>query len=302
MLAPERLGFSGTEATGWERVIRGQRVHFRLLRTLPDLVHAETMQEQVYGISERDLTSATELIVVEETGGAVIGVFLPDAPQRAAGVLVGWGGYVGKPRVVSDFMAVLPEARNLGLAFEMKRLQAAIAASRGFVEIVWTVDPLLAANARLNFGKLGAVSRYYEIDRYGAGFAADRYGGMPSDRLHLVWDLASPRVIARLRGEALPGITDDVPIFAPGIAADRTLVPIPSDIDALMKTDFDMAREWRSRVREQLMAAFGEGFAITGFLPARGDRMPAHVLARPGDAVPQEWLPVHNVRRGKTGP
>src|SRR5690606_33268531 len=116
----------------------------------------EELQEHVYGISERDIVSATELIVVEETGGAVIGVFLDDDPARAAGVLIGWGGFVGRPRLVSDFMAVRPEARNLGLAYEMKRLQAAIAARRGFQEIVWTVDPLLAANARLNFGKLGA--------------------------------------------------------------------------------------------------------------------------------------------------
>jgi predicted GNAT superfamily acetyltransferase len=278
-LDPGRLGFVGSEEDGWKREIRGRRVRFRVLRTLPDLAHAETLQERVYGISERDLVSATELIVVEETGGAVIGAFLEDDPEQAAGVLVGWGGYIGRPRVVSDFMAVRLEARNLGLAFEMKRLQAAIAASRGFVEIVWTVDPLLAANARLNFGKLGAVSRHYEIDRYGAGFAADRYGGMPSDRLHLVWEIASPLVIARLLGEAPPD-PDDVPIYAPGISADRALVPIPSDFDALVQRDPAAAREWRLRVREQLLGAFAAGFVITDFRPARGGELPAHVLQR----------------------
>ena len=79
----------------------------------------------------------------------MIAAFLPEDPDRAVGILVGWGGFVGRPRVVSDFLAVLPEARNLGLATELKRLQAAIALSRGFEEIVWTVDPLRAANARL---------------------------------------------------------------------------------------------------------------------------------------------------------
>jgi predicted GNAT superfamily acetyltransferase len=278
-LDPGRLGFVGSEEDGWEREVRGRRVRFRVLRTLPDLAHVETLQQRVYGISERDLVSATELIVVEETGGAVIGAFLEDNPGQAAGVLVGWGGYVGRPRVVSDFMAVRLEARNLGLAFEMKRLQAAIAASRGFVEIVWTVDPLLAANARLNFGKLGAVSRHYEIDRYGAGFAADRYGGMPSDRLHLVWEITAPRVIARLQGTQIPE-PDDAPLYAPGTSSNCVLVPIPSDIDAMVKTDPGLARQWRLRVREQLTRAFAEGFAITGFRTAGAGGLPAHALSR----------------------
>ena len=81
---------------------------------------------------------------------------IPIAPSASC---VGWGGFVGRPRVVSDFLAIRPEARSLGLATELKRLQAAIALSRGFEEIVWTVDPLRAANARLNFGKLGATAR-----------------------------------------------------------------------------------------------------------------------------------------------
>lgn len=277
-LDPASLGFAGNEDVGWVREMRGRPVRFRLLRTLPELVHAEELQEHVYGISERDIVSATELIVVEETGGAVIGVFLDDDPRRAAGVLIGWGGFVGRPRLVSDFMAVRPEARNLGLAFEMKRLQAAIAASRGFPEIVWTVDPLLAANARLNFGKLGAVSRHYERDRYGADFATDRYGGMPSDRLHLTWEITSPRVIARLQGA--PPDVDEAPVFVPGLSADRALVPIPSDIDALVKTDSGAARDWRQRVRDQLESAFADGFAIAGFLPRRPDGLPAHVLNR----------------------
>ncbi len=150
------------------------------------------MQEQVFGVSERDLIPANELIVVAETGGAVIGAFCPEQPDTPRGSLVGWGGFVDQPRIVSDFLAVRPEARNLGLAAELKRLQAAIALDRGFAEIVWTVDPLRAANARLNFGKLGAIATGYEIDRYGSAFAPGLYGGMPSDRLHVTWDITSP--------------------------------------------------------------------------------------------------------------
>jgi predicted GNAT superfamily acetyltransferase len=277
------LGFSGNEETGWVRSTRGRQTHFRLLRTLGDLMHAERLQEEVFGVSERDLIPANELIVVPETGGAVIAAFLPGDPDRALGILVGWGGFVGRPRVVSDFLAIVPEARSLGLATELKHLQAAIALSRGFAEIVWTVDPLRAANARLNFGKLGATAHRYEIDRYGSTFATTLYGGLPTDRLHITWDIRSPRVISRLLGHeetARPAENHDPAPYAPGMSAHTALVAIPADIDALLAARTDQALAWRLRMRETLCQAFGEGFAITGFRPALGDADPAYLLER----------------------
>lgn len=279
------LGFAGNETTGWARFTRGRETRFRLLTTLEDLLEAEQLQEDVFGVSERDLIPANELIVVPETGGAVIAAFLSGQPKRAAGVLVGWGGYVGRPRVVSDFLAVRPEARNLGLAAELKRLQAAIALERGFEEIVWTVDPLRAANARLNFGKLGAVAHAYEIDRYGSGFAASLYGGMPSDRLHVTWEITSRRVIGRLLGQIEPPLDEDPTPFAPGTRADMASVAIPADIDALLAEHPAEALAWRRRLRETLIQAFAEGFVITGFQPARSTAEPAYLLERPREAT-----------------
>jgi predicted GNAT superfamily acetyltransferase len=280
---PAALGFSGNEETGWVRATRGHKIHFRILRTLAELAHAERLQEDVFGVSERDLIPANELIVVTETGGAVIAAFLPEDPERAAGILLGWGGFVGRPRIVSDLLAILPEARSLGLATELKRLQAAIGLSRGFEEIVWTVDPLRAANARLNFGKLAATAHRYEIDRYGATFATTLYGGLPTDRLHIIWDILSPRVISRLLGQEetqqTAEILDAAP-FRPGMSEDTALVAIPADIDALLAAQPDQALAWRLRLREALCQAFGEGFAITGFRPALGDAYPAYVLQR----------------------
>jgi predicted GNAT superfamily acetyltransferase len=279
---PAALGFSGNEETGWVRSTRGREIHFRLLHSLADLVHAERLQEEVFGVSERDLIPANELIVVPETGGAVIAAFPSDTPNRAAGVVLGWGGFVGRPRVVSDFLAIRPEARNLGLATELKRLQATIALSRGFEEIVWTVDPLRAANARLNFGKLGATAHQYEIDRYGSTFAASLYGGLPSDRLHVTWDIVSPRVISRLLGQddvQDPSPADASP-FLPAINEDVALVTIPTNIDALLAAGPDEALAWRLRLRDSLCQAFAAGFAITGFRPALSGEAPAYLLER----------------------
>ena len=284
LLDPAGLGFVGDEETGWRRSTRGREIHFCVLRTLDELVQAERLQEEIFGVTERDLIPANELIVVPETGGAVIAAFLPGNPERAAGVLLGWGGFVGRPRIVSDFLAVRPEARNLGLAAQLKRLQAGIALSRGFEEIVWTVDPLRAANARLNFGKLGAVATKYEIDRYGSSFATGLYGGMPSDRLHVTWDLAAPRVVARLLGrdEEIPAATEDHPPFTTGMSPDAAVVAIPADIDTLLSANPADAIAWRFRLRNTLIQAFSEGFAITGFQPAAGAH-PAYLLERLGE-------------------
>ena len=276
------LGFVGDEASGWVRSLRGRDIRFRLLRTLDDLAHAERLQKDVFGVSERDLIPANELIVIEETGGAVIGAFAAEHTDQAAAVLVGRGGFVGRPRIVSDFLAVRPEARNLGLAAELKRLQAAVALQRGFEEIVWTVDPLRAANARLNFGKLGAVATRYEIDRYGSTFAPGLYGGMPSDRLHVTWRITTLAVVQRLlgRGEAIAAETAPLPAYRSGTSERTARVDIPADIDALLADDLAGALDWRMRVREALISAFGEGFVITGFQSAEPDQPPALVLER----------------------
>lgn len=279
-LTPAALGFSQTGDLAWRREQRGQAVTFRVLTTLGDLMHAEALQEEVFGVTERDLIPANELIVVAETGGAVIGAFLEDAPERAVGVLVGWGGFVRQPRIVSDFLAVRAVARNLGLAEQLKRLQAAIALERGFTEIVWTVDPLRAANARLNFGKLGATANQYEIDRYGS-FAAALYGDMPTDRLHVAWDIASPRVQAILRGRPVELAAARPEPFATHRLDSAASIALPPDIDALVTTDFAAARAWRLSLRASLQQAFADGYAITGFLPASTLAPPALLVTRP---------------------
>jgi predicted GNAT superfamily acetyltransferase len=134
----------------------------------------------------------------------------------------------------------------------------------------------------LNFGKLGATAHQYEIDRYGSTFAASLYGGLPSDRLHVTWDIVSPRVISRLLGQddvQDPSLADASP-FLPAINEDVALVTIPTNIDALLAAGPDEALAWRLRLRDSLCQAFAAGFAITGFRPALSGGDPAYLLER----------------------
>lgn len=264
------LGFAGDAETGWTKRVAGESWAFRPLRRLADLTAVDDLQREVLGASEHDVIPASELVVVPETGGEVLGAFPPGA-EAPVGALVGWGGFVaGRPRIVSDFLAVRAPYRNLGVGAELKRLQAAHALTAGFREIVWTVDPLRAANARLNFEKLGATARHYEVDRYGASYGAGLYGGLPTDRLHVHWAIDTARVRDRLLGRREATSEDDradLPRYVSGTRMERALVPLPADVDRLLAEAPAAAREWRLALREWLVAAFAERFAIVGFVP-----------------------------------
>ncbi len=266
-ITPTALGFTVTP-DGWRKVLRGRTLTFRRLHDWADFEAVERLQRTVFGISDHDLVAASILIVISKTGGQILGAF---AGAELVGFLTAYGGYVaGKPLLVSDMLAVAPAWRG-GLGFALKTLQAALALADGFHEISWTVDPLRAANARLNFERLGASAREYHDDFYGSDFASGLYGGLPSDRLVVTWPLEQASVADRLfgrQGPRDPGTLDELPVFAaPGPAQAR--VPIPADIDTLVATDLNAARDWRFRVRTALHEAFAAGYAITGFASAR---------------------------------
>ncbi len=289
VITPEALGFASADPGGrasdvgvWRKEVGGPTVVFRRLRSLADLDPIEDLQRAVFaGIAERDLWAAGMLVTVAETGGAVISAAVggPDGSEEVVGFAIGWGGFVaGRPRILSDMLGVRPGFRGGGLGAELKKLQAALAIGAGFVEMVWTVDPLRAANARLNFEKLGAYADRYEINRYGAEFAADLYGGLPTDRLHITWPLTSPEVRGRLLGHVTSRAgadVDSIPFFNPtrrdgGVDRHppRVRVPLPADIDQLVAADPGAALRWRLDLRETLIAAFAQGYVVTGFTPA----------------------------------
>jgi predicted GNAT superfamily acetyltransferase len=258
--------------SGWTKRVGDRTVVFRILRSLTELSAVEVLQRDVFGVTDLDLAAASQLVSVQETGGDVLGAFVD---QQLLGFLISWGGFVnGRPRLLSDMLAVRADARGLGLGTELKTLQGAIAVARGFVEVVWTVDPMRAANARLNFEKLGAIADRYEVNRYGAGYAMGLYGGLPTDRLHVTWSLTNPRVRDRLLGRVRPLTAEDVTGlhgFDPDSDVDRTLIYLPANVDRLDATE---AMEWRLSLRHVLQCAFARGLAITGFVagvdPAKG--------------------------------
>jgi predicted GNAT superfamily acetyltransferase len=278
-VAPDTLGFeSGSE--GWWKTVGERRLLFARLRSRLDLEKTERLQRTVFGVSDSDLASSSILVAVHETGGEVLGAF---DGERLVGFVSGWGGYVdSRARLVSDLMAVEAGYRG-GIGFALKALQAVVAFQAGFDEIVWTVDPLRAANARLNFERLGAHARRYMRNVYGEHFGEGLYGGLPSDRLFVTWPLRSARVRSRLLGRYQPLEPDALaalPEYAPSTSERQARLAVPGDFDGLLASDPVRAREWRFRMRDNLEAAFASGYVLTGFAGRRGEAHGHYLLER----------------------
>ncbi|MCS7058228.1 MAG: GNAT family N-acetyltransferase [Meiothermus sp.] len=174
----------------------------------------------------------------------------------------------------SHMAGVLPAYRDMGVGFLLKRYQRDWALSRGYERVVWTFDPLRAANAHFNLQKLGATFDRYIPNCYGpmGGINA----GAPSDRVYATWELRSPRVLERLyapppppKTEGLPlanRVEGEVPLEARlELSENRIMVQIPEDWGAILQADPALALAWREHSRLVFGHYLARGYRAVGF-------------------------------------
>ena len=263
-----------------------------VIRPLSGLAEREAcvaLQERVWGDAFADRVPASVLMIALETGGVASGAFLGG---RLVGFVFGITGLRGgRPIHWSDMLAVAPEHRGEGIGFRLKLHQRALLLERDVEAVRWTFDPLEARNAHLNLRRLGAVTREYRRDLYGAS-DSPLHAGIGTDRLLVEWPIASTRVMRRLAhdgpagagpapADAAPGerpAPDDAPrgvVLNPPESTDplprpgstlseptraRIRIAIPADIQALKRTDLGVAVAWRSNVRAAFERAFAAGY------------------------------------------
>jgi predicted GNAT superfamily acetyltransferase len=242
------------------------RVSVRALHAREELAEARGIWDAVWP----SVPGATEITghllrAIEHAGDAMIGACL---------ALVGRtrGEHGWHTHLHSHVTATLPGLGDRGVGTALKLHQRAWALRHDVDRIVWTFDPLVRRNARLNLVKLGGVGVEYLVDFYGEmDDALNR--GEPSDRLLLQWDLASPRVVDALSGTAQPvsrdewvalGATDalisvtgtprELPVDSPVV-----LVAVPDDVVELRHRDPELASRWRLALRHVLEPVVGGG-------------------------------------------
>lgn len=213
---------------------------------------------------------ADVLRAVAHAGGAV---HLARVGPRPVGAAVAVFGSPDSRGAYSLIAGVRTTDRGVG--FALKCSQRAWALDHELVSLTWTFDPLVSRNARFNLVKLGAVAVAYDVDFYGPLDDGLNVGD-ESDRLTVVWSLASARTIDATCGRYTivngpdhhAAAAGDLPapdgqplaVAEPGVRWCR----VPTDIVAIRRGDAAAAGRWRVAVREVLKAAFADGFVATG--------------------------------------
>jgi predicted GNAT superfamily acetyltransferase len=169
----------------------------------------------------------------------------------------------------SHMMAVARDYQNKGVGARLKWAQRERALSEGRKLIKWTWDPMQARNAHFNLNRLGAMVETYAANFYGIDYSADASLtdriGLPSDRLFATWQLDSERVRALASGSTMS-------LSGTHVGS----VSIPSQWNALVKSDPKRALEEQARVREEFTKAFEQGLVCAGF--ERGETQSKYLL------------------------
>lgn len=248
-----------------------------------------------------DVAVPPQLMLAAAHNGGFVALGYAEGDPAAAGFVFGFLGIRDHHfRHHSHMLAVRTPYRGTTLARELKVAQRDHCLDQGIDIVGWTMDPLEARNAAFNFAKLGAYTREYHRDFYGA--MPDKLNaGLPSDRIYVEWPIGHDRTYKRLRREdrapsledteregvryllradgARPGAVD----FA---AETHLLLEIPLRFQELKASDPDAALAWRMAGRAAFESAFGHGYAAVEFLRSADGRGAYLLVPQPRRELP----------------
>jgi predicted GNAT superfamily acetyltransferase len=127
----------------------------KILDTPEEMEMVEGIQRQVWTGNETEIVPAHILLTAIHNGGLAIGAFINEPEknlEKLVGIVFGFPGLYftpdgPRPKHCSHLCGVLPECRDLGLGFALKRAQWQMVRHQGLDRITWTFDPLLSRNA-----------------------------------------------------------------------------------------------------------------------------------------------------------
>jgi predicted GNAT superfamily acetyltransferase len=237
----------------------------RHVETFAELRAVEEMQKEVWGVPDLDVVPVSHLIATQAAGGVLLGAF---DRKTLVGFVYGFVAQEdGEIAHHSHMLAVKHAYRNFNLGYKLKVAQRDAVLAQGINLITWTFDPLQSLNAYFNFAKLGVICDRYFVDFYGED-AASFLHQTGTDRFWVKWLLNSPRVVKRLTKA-------DLALEDP---ADKILVEIPGDINAVQQESPETAREWRERTRRAFTEAMDAGYVIVDFY--RREDVGVYILGR----------------------
>jgi predicted GNAT superfamily acetyltransferase len=271
-------------------------ITIRPLTTLDDCRKVTELEKVVWGYTDaEDVVPSPVLIVSIKRGGVLLGAF--DGSGEMKGFVYSMPAIKdGRPTQWSHMLGVTPDARSTGIGADLKLAQREAALAMGVDLVEWTYDPLQAANAHLNFAKLGVVVEEYEENIYGES-SSPLHRGTPTDRFVAEWHLRAPHVERRIAAAsqllARDGSSRDAPLVNPSresgewlspgpfARADdrRVLVEIPTGFSDMQLRSPQLAREWRMATREIFQTYLSRGYRVVDFFLNRSERRGHYLIA-----------------------
>lgn len=223
---------------------------------------ASALLGRIWSRTSGSPVDAALLVALAHSGSYVSGAFLD---ERLVGVSVGLLAAPAGRTLHSHITGVLDDAVGRGVGRTLKEHQRTWCAAHGIDTITWTFDPLVRRNAYFNFHVLGVTAREYLVDFYGDLDDAIN-GGDRSDRLLVAWPVTAGGPVGTPVGaldEVLSVGADGGPQpGAPVVDAGWCALALPPDIEGLRRTAPDLARAWRSALREVLVDLLGRGWVV----------------------------------------
>ena len=273
-------------------------VSYRDLATLDDFATVVDLERRIWGPGYDDVVPTPILAVSVHRGGILIGAFADD---RMIGFVYSLPGIKhGKPTQWSHMLGVVDEFRTSGVGYQLKLLQKDRALAMGVDLIEWTYDPLQAANAYLNFVKLGVIVEEYLENVYGDS-ASPLHQGNPTDRFVAEWRIREPRAAqgSNARGSNVaqgssPAFADAVPVnrteWSDGwlesvdvdlsAEAPRLSLEIPTGFTDMLARAPERAMAWRVCTRAIFTTYLDRGYRVVAFFLDRDAGKGAYLLTR----------------------
>ena len=239
-------------------------IRIRELAKPSEFALAQRVAKAAWRLPDLEAPSVADLIAITHAGGLTAGAF---SGSDLLGFVHGFPRQVDRRRAQhSHLLAVRPDVQGLGLSKRLKLFQRRWCLDRGIGLVVWTYDPLLVKNARLNLVRLRARARRYLRDFYGP--IGGIYADLPTDRFEVFWELESADVRRVAAGQPLPEpALESAEPFVLGRPRPgrRVSVEIPTGAPRLYRQDPAAARRARFALRrraEKLMALGYEATAL----------------------------------------
>ncbi len=259
-----------------------ETVDYKELTDYGEYNKIENIQINAWGFPDREIVPKRVIYATHRSGGVVIAAYLN---QEIVGYVWGWMGRIDPYGnfIYSHHNAVVKEHQDKGIGIQLKHEQRKWALEKNFKTINWTFDPLQSKNCYINLHKLGAICNNYKI-KYWGDMHDELNIGIDTDRLYCNWFIDSSHVKKRLsndfedyteiinndRYHSIKTTSNSGILKVKELDLDiqETIVfaEIPINFTTIMKSNNELAKEWRKETRKVLTNYFDKGLSTIDFI------------------------------------